>query len=541
MTLSLLIDVAGGLAMFLLAMSMMTDGLKTAAGSSLRTMLAQWTSTPLRGLATGLLITGLVQSSSAVTVATIGFVNAGILTLRQALGVVFGASIGTTMTGWLVSLAGAGFKIDALAMPMLAAGVALRLTAHGRRRQGLGGALAGFGLFFLGVGILRDAFGELAATGGEVTALSGAGSAAHLAGGALITILTQSSSASVAIILTAASGGAAALPDAATAIVGASLGTTSTGAVAAFRATPAARRLALGHIAVNAVAGVVALALLPLLLWVLQAAAAWLAVDRSPAAILALFHTTFTVLGVAIMLPASGRLTAWLERRFRTAEDDLARPRYLDDTTRETPALATAAVRAELGRMRAAVHDLTVASLSAMGPGAHVDGRAAAVRALAAAVAAYVTRARTAGMSEDAGEELAQAMRTSRYLDEAARLTPDLARLRQGTSRLGASTLRDRNERVLEAGERCLALAGQPVDEPGDDLERKAALDAFEVAYERAKSGVLAAAVDGTLTADDADRLLDALSNTRRLVEQLVKADRLLRTPALGAEIERES
>lgn len=539
MTIALALNAAGGLAMFLLAMSMMTDGLKTAAGDGLRTLLARWTSTPLRGLATGLLVTGLVQSSSAVTVATIGFVNAGVLTLRQALSVVFGASIGTTMTGWLVSLAGTGTKIDALAMPLLAAGVTLRLMARGRRRQGLGGALAGFALFFLGVGILRDAFGALAAAAGdEVTALAGAGWAAYLTGGALITVLTQSSSASVAIILTAASGGALSLADAAAAIVGASLGTTSTGLMAAFTATPAARRLALGHVAVSAMGGIVALALLPLLLWLLQAAAAWLHVDGTPTAILALFHTTFTVIGVAIMLPASGRLTAWLERRFRSAEEDLARPRYLDDTTHETPALAVAAVRAELGRMRAAVHDLTMAAISTPVSGSGVDGRAAAVRALAAAVAAYVTRARTAGMTEEAGNDLAQAMRTSRYLAEAARLAPDLARLREGVARLGSATPRPQMDAVLAAATRSLALAGQPVDEPGDDGERRAALDTFEAEYQRAKAGVLAAAVGGVLTADNADRLLDALSSARRLVEQLVKADRLLRTPALGVEIE---
>ena len=118
-------QILGGLALFLLAMEMMTNGLKNAAGHQLRHMLGHWTRTPLRGFGAGVLITGIVQSSSAVVVATIGFVNAGLLNLAQSLGVVFGANVGTTMTGWLVSLVGFGFKIEAFAMPMLAAGMGL--------------------------------------------------------------------------------------------------------------------------------------------------------------------------------------------------------------------------------------------------------------------------------------------------------------------------------------------------------------------------------------------------------------------------------
>ncbi|WP_236744531.1 Na/Pi symporter [Marinobacter similis] len=117
-----LFQILGGLALFLLAMGMMTDGLKNSAGHQLRHILGVWTKTPLKGFGTGVLITGIVQSSSAVTVATIGFVNAGLLNISQSLGVVFGANVGTTMTGWLVSLVGFGIKIEAFAMPLLATG-----------------------------------------------------------------------------------------------------------------------------------------------------------------------------------------------------------------------------------------------------------------------------------------------------------------------------------------------------------------------------------------------------------------------------------
>ena len=121
----------GGLGLFLLAIAMITDGLKYAAGDALRDILARSTATPLRGVASGVLVTGLVQSSSAVTVATIGFVNAGLLQMTEALGIVYGANIGTTMTGWLVSAIGFEFKVEAFALPLIGFGMAGRLLGKG--------------------------------------------------------------------------------------------------------------------------------------------------------------------------------------------------------------------------------------------------------------------------------------------------------------------------------------------------------------------------------------------------------------------------
>jgi len=206
MTISVLMSSFGGLALFLLAMAMMTDGLKAFAGHHLRVMLERFTSTPLRGVVAGVVVTGLVQHSGAVTVAVIGFVNAGLMNLRQALGVVFGTNIGTTMTAWLVSLVGVGLNIQLLAMPLLAFGVVLKFSAVGSRWQGLGQALAGFGLFFMGLGILQAAFGsaaeQLSAHLGGETSWS-----LFLLVGFAATVLTQSSSAALALVITAAAGG----------------------------------------------------------------------------------------------------------------------------------------------------------------------------------------------------------------------------------------------------------------------------------------------------------------------------------------------
>jgi len=155
-------ELAGGLGLFLIGMGLMTDGLKLAAGPALHRILVGATRTRAQALGSGMLVTALVQSSSTVTVATIGFVNAGLLALGPALWVLFGANVGTTMTGWIVALVGLKFKFEALAMPLVGLGAILRLTGDGRRSGAIGTALAGFGMLFIGIALLQQAFAGLA-------------------------------------------------------------------------------------------------------------------------------------------------------------------------------------------------------------------------------------------------------------------------------------------------------------------------------------------------------------------------------------------
>ncbi|MDP3070844.1 MAG: Na/Pi symporter [Opitutaceae bacterium] len=543
MTWPLTLNAAGGLALFLLAMLMMTEGLKTFAGGALKQLLGQWTSTPLRGVFSGMLVTGVVQSSSAVTIATIGFVNAGVLTLRQSLGVIFGTNVGTTMTGWLVSVVGFGFKIETFALPILALGVALRLLAPGKRPQGLGQALAGFGLFFLGLGILKEAFGSLAATYG--TSLAGAGGGnwpAFLLVGFVATLLTQSSSAAIAIILTAAAGGMVGLAGAAAAVIGANLGTTSTAALAVLKATPSAKRLALGHIAFNAITGVVALLLLPVLLELVGWLGHTLGAEDRPAVLLALFHTVFNVLGVALILPFANRLATLLEQLFHSAEEDLGRPQHLDATLVSTPELALPALRAELLRLCSQVNAIVKRAISRDDTRPRdVQTQSAAMLSLGTAIANFVAKLRTESMPLDVVDELARALRTGRYLNEAARLAPNANALRLAARNLADAGLQAALDHTLAAIDRCVALAERTPAAAGSDTERTAALDRFQHAYQQTKAAVLDAVIDGRLSLEATDGLLDDLSATRRLVEQLVKADRLLRSPGRASAIEEES
>lgn len=535
---------AGGLALFLLAMQMMTEGLKVFAGSGLRRLLGRWTSTPWRGVLAGILVTGVVQSSSAVTVATIGFVNAGLLTLQQALGVIFGTNVGTTMTGWLVSLVGFGVKIEAFALPILTAGVAFRLVAPARRGQGLGEALAGFGLFFLGLAILKDAFSGLAELYGAAIARGegGLGVPAFLAVGLVATLLTQSSSAAIALILTAASGGVIGLDGGAAAVIGANLGTTSTAAIAALRATPAAKRLALGHIAFNLGTAVVALALLPLLLWLTDRLADGLDVEGSPAALLALFHTVFNSLGVVLMLPLAARLANWLERLFRSAEEDLARPQHIDPTLASTPDLAVAALREELLRLRSIATSVVRSAVTGTAlPPLLIERQSGAVRTLVEAIEAFAAEAHGATLPESVAEELARALRIARYLGEAARLAPRADTLRRAAAELHDDDARRAVGDLLAKVTACLGLAEHPQADPSNDTERAAAFERFLRTYEDTKSSLLRATVAQRVPVDEAGALLDSLSATRRLSQQLVKADRLLRSPQHARAIDADT
>jgi len=536
------VHVAGGLALFLLAMQMMTDGLKVFAGTGLKRLLERWTSSPLRGVFAGILVTGVVQSSSAVTIATIGFVNAGVLNFRQALGVIYGTNVGTTMTGWLVSLVGFGFAIEALALPILTVGVGLRLAGGSKEIQGLGAALAGFGLFFLGLAILKDAFAGLAASFGADVGSLGAGNWLRFVGiGFIATVLTQSSSAAIAIILTAASGGVLAFPAAAAAVIGANLGTTSTAAVAVFRATPAAKRLALGHIMFNLVTAAVALAILPGMLWLVAQVADWLDVDNSPTAALALFHTVFNVFGVMLMLPLSSVMASALERLFRNAEENLSRPQHLDPTVAAMPALAVSALREELLRLRAATAHLVSNALAGSRAPSSLEAQSAAVATLADTIIAFVAKVRIEEMSGEVAADLAQTLRTARYLDEAARLAPAAGALRTAVEQIEDTESRLALEQVFEAAGICQDLAARASDAPGHDLDRSAALEQFEARYETAKTTLLRAAVAHHLAVDATGTLLDQLSAMRRLAGQLVKADRLLRSPSRAAAIEAET
>jgi phosphate:Na+ symporter len=332
----------GGIGLFLLGMILLTEGLKAAAGDALRDMLARFTGGPVRAFVSGAAMTALVQSSSATTVATIGFVSAGLLPFTQAVGVIVGAAVGTTSTGWLVAFLGLKFGISQIALPLVGIGALLRLLGRGRQAQ-VGLALAGFGLIFVGIDTLQSGMLTLS----ERLDLAGLpATAVHqrlllVLAGAVMTVVMQSSSAAVATTLSAVHAGTLTLVAAAIVVIGASIGTTVTAAIAAVGAPAPARRTAVAHIVFSLLTGTLAFLGLPLALPGLERLA--LLPAAGPEGAIAVFHTGFTLVGAALVLPFAARYAGAVARMVPDRSPPLTR--NLAASAHAVPEVAVEAAR----------------------------------------------------------------------------------------------------------------------------------------------------------------------------------------------------
>jgi phosphate:Na+ symporter len=521
---------AGGVGLFLLAVTMITDGLKQAAGHALRDILGRWTRSPGHGILTGISITAIVQSSSAVTVATIGFVNAGLMTMYQALGVVYGANIGTTMTGWLVAIVGFQIKVETFALPIIGIGMLLRLTGGDSRRAPLGIALAGFGLFFIGIDVLKDAFeGLAAAVDLQRLTLDGiAGVFLYLGIGFLMTVLTQSSSAAIAITLTAASGGILGLYAAAAMVIGANVGTTSTAVIAVIGATPNAKRVAAAHIIFNLMTGIVALMILPLLFWTINTTGKLLGLEDIPAVTLALFHTIFNILGVLLMWPVSNRLARFLDKRFVTQEEIEGRPRFLDKTVAVSPMLALNALALELSRIAAIARRMSLAALSAeSAPGKRIASDYVVAEKLAHAVDKFITRLGRAVLSGEVSEQLAKLLRAEQHLlacaEQAllvARAQAELVIVEDEAIQEGLSHYRSEVVTLMQLAD--------PEEVGYSFAACEAQLEQVQSAYDDVKAALLQAGAALRIPIPETIDLIEQNSLIRRMARQMIKAMRYL-------------
>ncbi len=341
----------GGVGLFLSGMILMSDGLKAAAGGSLQRVLERWTSTTPTAFFFGVGLTALLQSSSATTITTIGFVSAGLLTFTSAIGVIIGANVGTTSTGWIVALLGFKLNVGAIALPFIGVGAIMRLLGNGRRAQ-LGMALVGFGLIFVGIDFLQEGMGGLAERI-DLSGLSQRSLLDHLLLvllGALMTVLLQSSSAAIALSLTALHSGAIGLEQAAYLVIGQNLGTTVKAVLAAMGATMAAQRTAIAHILFNLATAVLGFIFARQLL----AAAVLLNELRDaagPAFALAIFHTIFNLLGAVIFLPFVAQFSRYVERLVPERGPSLTR--HLDKSLLDLPHVAVEAAARALGEISA--------------------------------------------------------------------------------------------------------------------------------------------------------------------------------------------
>lgn len=303
--------ILGGVGLFLLGMSLLTDGLQAVAGDSLRRGLQRWTKSSLSAVITGAMATAVVQSSSATTLLCIGFVGAGLLSFTSALGVVFGANFGTTVTSWIVATVGLKLKISYVALPLVGVGALGKLFLRGRHRS-WGSVVAGFGLIFVGIGLLQEGMQSISGWFDPARfAGTGLGTTLLLVGvGIVMTVVMQSSSAAVATTLAAVDTGAIGLGHAAALVIGQNVGTTVTAIIGSLGGSAPVKRTAAAHTVFNVGTGLAALVLLPVF-WAFMGDRA---AQADPAIALSIFHSAFNLLGLLIFVPLIPRLARWLER-----------------------------------------------------------------------------------------------------------------------------------------------------------------------------------------------------------------------------------
>ena len=360
----------GALGMFLYGMNLMSSGLQKAAGDRLRSFLSAMTSNPFKGVLTGLGITSVIQSSSATTVMVVSFVNAGLLTLAQSISVIMGANIGTTVTAWLVSWLGFKADISILAVPLMALGFVLSISKKGKRRN-ISELIVGFSLLFLGLSLMKNSVPDLSSTPEVLSFIKGwqgygFGSVLiFLLFGTVLTLVLQSSSATMALTLIMLNMGWIRFDMACAMVLGENIGTTITANIAAAVGNSSAKRAALAHTVFNLFGVIWALALFPYFLKLIGLITAGIFGIPNPAAEgfevivekgvqsdtqtsalygLSMLHTLFNTINTFILIwfvPAIEKIVCAVIKESKNKEDEVFRLKYISAGPLATPELAT--------------------------------------------------------------------------------------------------------------------------------------------------------------------------------------------------------
>lgn len=342
MRIEMVLTLLGGLGLFLFGMRQMGDGLQKVAGHRMQRLLEVLTSNRVMGVLLGALVTAVIQSSSATTVMTVGFVNAGLMTLPQAIGVIMGANIGTTVTAQLIA-----FDIGEYALPIIAVGALPYLFGKRKWHRYLGQVLVGFGILFVGLETMKVAMKPLgqSAAFSELTLAFSKNWLYGVLAGAGMTAILQSSSATIGILQGLASDGLVTLPVALPILFGDNIGTTVTALLSSIGTSVTARRAALSHLLFNVIGTIIFLLLMP---WVVPLVA--MTADTVTRQI-ANAHTFFNVANTLIQLPFAGVLAYLVTRLIGGVSPVKSRVLRLDRRLLETPAVALERAYAEVFKM----------------------------------------------------------------------------------------------------------------------------------------------------------------------------------------------
>lgn len=355
------LQIVGALAFFIYGMKMMSDGIQRAAGSQLRNILRTMTKNRVLGVFTGFLTTALVQSSSATTVMTVSFVNAGLLTLVESAGVMMGANIGTTITGWIVSILGFKVKLALYSIPLFAAGVPLMFSRRGKAKY-WGEFIIGFAILFLGLSYLKGAVPDIKSNPEVLAWLQGFtqwgifSRLLFVLAGTIVTVVVQSSSAAMAITLTMCAQGWLPFEVAAAMILGENIGTTITAEIASLVGNVHAKRSARIHSLFNVIGVVWMVILLPYILPALSGFVTTVFGVQDPYSsaadmpiALSAFHTFFNLTNVLILIwfvPYLVKVSI-ASVKSKGDKDEMVGLKYIE-TANRTPELATVELQKEI-------------------------------------------------------------------------------------------------------------------------------------------------------------------------------------------------
>jgi len=364
----------GGLGMFLYGMDAMADGLQKSAGHKMQQLLGILTSNRLMGVLLGTGITAIIQSSSATTVMVVGFVNAGIINLQQAVGIIMGANIGTTVTSWIVSMSewGEMMKPEFFAPALVGVGAVLSLfTGSGKKKQ-VGEILVGFGVLFIGLSFMSDSITPYrnAPIFSQAFAVLGKNPLLGILAGLVVTGIIQSSSASVGILQTLALNGIVNWQSAIFITLGQNIGTCVTALLSSLSANKTAKRAAVIHLLFNVVGAVI----FGCIMFVVFKLNPVFAASRISSVGISIFHTIFNVSNTIILFPFAGLLVKASgllvreDQKESTVDSDSTMKRHLDERILETPSFAIENVNHEVVSMgNAAMENLDLAAAALLG------------------------------------------------------------------------------------------------------------------------------------------------------------------------------
>lgn len=342
-------EIAAGVSIFLFGMLFLENGFKAFTGGILEKVLQRTTNTLPKSIGFGVVSTTIMQSSSLVSVITISFISAGLITLAAGIGIVFGANIGTTTGAWLVAGFGLKVKISAYAMPMLVFGIVLTFQKS-KNLKGIGSVLAGLGFLFLGIHYMKEGFEafreQIDLAKFAVAGYPGLFLFASI--GVAATVVMQSSHATLVLIITALAAGQITYDNALALAIGANIGTTITAIIGSMSANVQGKRLAGAHLIFNAVTGLIAIIFISQLVVAVDWVSANVGIAADNYALkLAVFHTIFNLIGVIVMVPFVGRLVLLLEKFLPEPSRTAVEPLYLNSAAIEFPDTVLEAVRKE--------------------------------------------------------------------------------------------------------------------------------------------------------------------------------------------------